>query len=128
MLSSTNSKDSVAGNYVYTFACHENERALCELELETMLASGTDIHSGDHAYVRSILCIPPGRSPFVRGRLDVMAEADTVEDLKPAASLIDLSSDETFKVVCLKEGDDMPDYAHSRLLEKSWACALEARR
>lgn len=36
-MSSTNSKDSVVGSYVYTFACHENERALCELELETML-------------------------------------------------------------------------------------------
>lgn len=127
MLSSTNSKASVVGRYVYTFACHENERALCELELETMLVPGTDIHSGDHAYVRSNLCIPPGRSPFVRGRLDVMAEADTVEGLKPAASQIDLSSGETFKVVCLKEGDDMPDYTHSRLLEKELGMCITGK-
>jgi tRNA G10 N-methylase Trm11 len=127
MLSSTNNKDSVVRSYVYTFACHENERALCELELETMLVPGTDIHSGKHAFVRSNLCIPPGRSPFVRGRLDVMAEADTVEDLKHAASQIDLSSGETFKVVCLKEGDDMPDYAHSRLLEKELGMCIRGK-
>ncbi|SEB06753.1 TRM11 family methyltransferase [Paenibacillus sp. 276b] len=126
-MSSTNSKDSVVGSYVYTFACHENERALCELELETMLVPGTDIGSGDHAYVWSNICIPPGRSPFVRGRLDVMAEADTVAGLKPVASQIDLSSGETFKVVCLKEGDDMPDYAHSRLLEKELGMCIQGK-
>lgn len=53
-------KDSVVGSYVYTFACHENERALCELELGTMLVPGTDLDSRDHAYVRSDRCIPPG--------------------------------------------------------------------
>lgn len=127
MLSSTNSKDSVVGSYVYTFACHENERALCELELGTLLVPGTDMDSDNHAYVRSNICIPPGRSPFVRGRLDVMAEADMVAGLKPAASRIDLSSGETFKVVCLKEGDDMPDYAHSRLLEKELGMCIQGK-
>ncbi|WP_315794813.1 RNA methyltransferase [Paenibacillus sp. BIC5C1] len=126
-MSSTNSKDSFVGSYVYTFACHENERALCELELGTMLVPGTDFGSGVHAYVHSDVCIPPGRSPFVRGRLDVMAEADTVAGLKPAASQIDLSSGETFKVVCLKEGDDMPDYAHSRLLEKELGMCIQGK-
>ncbi|MGC5775679.1 TRM11 family SAM-dependent methyltransferase [Paenibacillus pabuli] len=127
MLNAANRKNSVVGSYVYTFACHENERALCELELTTMLVPDIDIHSSGRAYIRSQICLPPGRSPFVRGRLDVMAEADTVAGLKPAASQIDLSSGETFKVVCLKEGDHMPDYARSRQLEKELGMCIKGK-
>ena len=127
MLSPINREASVSGSYVYTFACHENERELCELELETMLLHSTNNHLGNRAYLRSNVCIPPGRSPFIRGRLEVMAEAEEVADLKSTASQITLSPGETYKVICLKEGDNMPDYAQSRQLEKELGMCIRGK-
>ncbi|MGQ8870901.1 TRM11 family SAM-dependent methyltransferase [Paenibacillus sp. TSA_86.1] len=104
--------------YVYTFACHENERELCQLELSTLLKPASEIRSDSGSYVRSERRIPPGRSPFIHGRLDILGESDSVAELLPIAREIRLQQDETFKVVCLKAGDHPPDYAQARKLEK----------
>ncbi|WP_434752531.1 TRM11 family SAM-dependent methyltransferase [Paenibacillus amylolyticus] len=104
--------------YVYTFAYHENERELCQLELSTMLKPVSELRSDSGSYVRSERCIPPGRSPFIHGRLDILGERDSVAELLPIAREIRLQQDETFKVVCLKAGDHAPDYAQARKLEK----------
>ncbi|MEN1989923.1 RsmD family RNA methyltransferase [Paenibacillus sp. ES5-4] len=104
--------------YLYTFACHENEREICALELETMLLSGVEMDDSARSYVRSAIRSAPGRSPFIRGRLDIIAEKRTVSELQPIAAAIRLAEGETFKVVCLKEGDDMPDFEQARLLER----------
>lgn len=108
----------VAVKYVYTYACHENERQLCQLELSTLLASASMVYSDSGSYVWSERCIPPGRSPFIHGRLDVLGEGDSVTELLPIAREIRLTQDETFKVICLKAGDHPPDYNQARKLER----------
>ncbi|MEK4662080.1 RNA methyltransferase [Priestia sp. FSL H7-0729] len=113
--------------YLYTFACHENERELCMLELKTLLEPASEIRMDTGAYVRSERRIPPGRSPFIHGRLDVIGEGDTVTDLLPLAKEILLLPEETFKVVCLKEGDHAPDYAQSRQLEKEVGMCIKGK-
>ncbi|WP_458125657.1 TRM11 family SAM-dependent methyltransferase [Paenibacillus sp. Z3-2] len=115
------------GNHLYTFACHENERELCTLELNTLLEPSSGIRSDGGSYVWSDINIPPGRSPFIHGRLDVIGEGDTVNDLLPFAKDIQLFPEETFKVVCLKEGDHAPDYAQSRQLEKEVGMCIKGK-
>ncbi|PQP82937.1 RNA methyltransferase [Paenibacillus sp. PCH8] len=115
------------GKYLYTFACHENERELCILELNTLLEPSAESGLDRGSYVWSDIGIPPGRSPFIRGRLDVIGEGDTVTELLPFAQDIHLLPDETFKVVCLKEGDHTLDYAQSRQLEKEVGMCIKGK-
>ncbi|MFX3651089.1 MAG: TRM11 family methyltransferase [Paenibacillus sp.] len=118
---------ATSGKYLYTFACHENERELCMLELNILLEPSSEFRMDMGAYVRSERCIPPGRSPFIHGRLDVIGEGDTVADLLPLAKDIQLLPEETFKVICLKEGDHAPDYAQSRQLEKEVGMCIQGK-
>lgn len=118
---------ATSGKYLYTFACHENERELCMLELNTLLEPSSEIRMDMGAYVWSERCIPPGRSPFIHGRLDVNGEGNTVADLLPLAKEIQLLPNETFKVTCLKEGDHVPDYAQSRQLEKEVGMCIQGK-
>jgi len=104
--------------YVYTFACHENERELCQLELMTLFKPSSEMRIASDSYIRSERCILPGRSPFIHGRLDVLGEADSIAELFPVARKVRLQQDETFKVVCLKAGDHPPDYDQARKFEK----------
>lgn len=103
--------------YLYTFACHENERELCRLELNTLLEPASEIDFTS-SYIWSERGIPPGRSPFIHGRLDVLGEGGTVKELLPIARKIRLLQGETFKVICLKAGDTRPDYDQARKIEK----------
>lgn len=120
-------RSSINQDYVYTFACHENERELCSLELHALFGCRLEMNSDLRSFVRSSICIPPGRSPFIHGRLDVISEADSVNDLLPAAAKVELLPEETFKVVCLKEGDHMPDYEHSRQLEREVGMCIKGK-
>lgn len=65
---------ATSGKHLYTFACHENEQELCMLELNTLLEPSSEIPMDMGSYVWSERCIPPGRSPFIHGRLDVIGE------------------------------------------------------
>lgn len=105
-------------HYLYTFACHENELQLCEMELSTLLQTDLTINSAGSSYVWSERCILPGRSPFIHGRLDVLGQGDSAAELLPVAREIRLMPEETFKVVCLKAGDAVPDYEQALKLER----------
>lgn len=118
---------ATSDKYLYTFACHENERELCMLELNTLLEPSSEIRLDGGSYVWSDIRIPPGRSPYIHGRLEVIGEGDTVNDLLPFAKAMHLLPEETFKVVCLKEGDHAPDYAQSRQLEKEVGMCIKGK-
>ncbi|MCM3174482.1 RNA methyltransferase [Paenibacillus sp. MER 99-2] len=127
VLDESNREFSAKGSYLYTFASHENERDLCMFELEVLLRHTSEIHSISGAYVRSEINIPPGRSPFIRGKLEVYAEADSIIELLPFASEIKLLPEETFKVFCLKEGDETPDYESARKLERQVGMCIQGK-
>lgn len=117
----------MAAKYVYIFACHENERELCHLELSTLLKLDSEIRITSGSYIRSERCILPGRSPFMHGRLNVLGEGDSITELLPIARNIRLQQDETFKVVCLKAGDTPPDYAQARNFEKEVGMCIHGK-
>jgi 16S rRNA G966 N2-methylase RsmD len=68
---------------------------------------------------------PPGRSPFIRERLDVRYEADTLEQL--AARIEGLPTEgRTFKISCIKNRA-APDYAQQRLIERRLGAVIRGK-
>lgn len=100
--------------YIYTYACHETERELCLLELKSLFGQPPAHDSMLLSYRR----LEPGTSPFIHLRLDVTTDAGTLDELCEAASAIHLEGGKTFKVLCLKEGDNVAGYDERRGIER----------
>ncbi|TCZ77766.1 RNA methyltransferase [Paenibacillus albiflavus] len=98
-------------NYLYIYTCHEEERALCELELRTLFGQSPINH-----YVISDLKLDPSRSPFIKMRVALQYKAASIEQLVEQANRIDLKGS-TFKVIYV-ETDLKVDYNEQRALEK----------
>jgi len=98
--------------YIYTYACHEDEQALCELELRTLLGTAPLAR-----YVESACCIPPSRSPFLKLRLDVQFEAGTLQELAGHVQTLTLPAGSTFKVA-FAETDAEVSYDRQREIER----------
>ncbi|GFZ81167.1 methyltransferase [Paenibacillus marchantiophytorum] len=81
--------------YIYTFACHEDEQALCLLELRSLL--GADALFGAR-YAVSARKVEPSRSPFLKLRLDVLVEAGSLPELASQVGTL-APREATFKVV-----------------------------
>lgn len=101
------------GRYIYTFACHETERELCEMELRALFHAEPDASF----YIESSRRIDPSRSPFISLRMDVMFAGSTLEDILTQVSLIELEGD-SFKVVYIKDGGAKHTYDERRKLER----------
>lgn len=94
--------DITTNTYLYTYACHESEQALCHLELKRLLGVQA---GGDHQCVITNRCIDPSRSPFLKWRLDILLLTSTFEELLEHAGSLIRMEDQTFKVLYLKEGE-----------------------
>ncbi|WP_221468975.1 TRM11 family SAM-dependent methyltransferase [Cohnella nanjingensis] len=82
--------------YVYTYACHEDERELCELEWRTLFDLRGDAPKDQ--YVCSPISIDPRRSPFMKRRLEIRWEGSSLEELEREADA--MSPDErSFKLI-----------------------------
>ena len=97
--------------FIYTYAYNEDERSLCHLEMRSFFGRDTEAK-----ILKSSVKIDPSRSPFMKGRLEILADGDTVEDIISQASHFGLEG-ETNKVIFLKindrQGIDKIEYAHS---------------
>ena len=85
--------------FIYTYSRHRDEHDLCRLEMRAFF--GFDVASN---ILISPLEIDPSRSPFMKERLDVLREADTLEELYRKIESVD-SGNRTFKVLCLNSTD-----------------------
>jgi 16S rRNA G966 N2-methylase RsmD len=98
--------------FIYTFACHEEERPLCHLELRTLF--GLEPYS---SYVESLKGIDPSRSPFVKARLEVMLESDSLDGIADGVKKLTLEDGETFKVLFMESGGNVT-YEEQRAIER----------
>jgi tRNA G10 N-methylase Trm11 len=98
--------------FIYTYACHEEERSLCHLELRTLF--GMEPH---RSYVESSKGIDPSRSPFVKGRLEVMFESDSLDGIADGVKELTLEDGETFKVLFMESEGDVT-YEEQRAIER----------
>ncbi|MCY9696057.1 TRM11 family SAM-dependent methyltransferase [Paenibacillus alginolyticus] len=80
--------------HIYVYACHEDEQALCQLELRTLL--GADVVLGAR-YAVSARRVEPSRSPFLKLRLDVLFEAGSLPELASQVATLTVQGS-TFKV------------------------------
>ncbi|MBD0382490.1 TRM11 family SAM-dependent methyltransferase [Paenibacillus sedimenti] len=96
---------------MYTYACHEDERALCELELRTLL--GAEVNA---RYVESARCVEPSRSPFLKLRMDVLFEAGSLQELAEMVAALTVRGS-TFKVVFAETGAAV-SYDRQREIER----------
>lgn len=112
--------DIGVGEYVYVYACHEDERELCELELRTLLGA-----EPRGRYVGSPRRVDPSRSPFVKLRLGVWCEAGSLPELaeRVAALRVEAAS---FKV-SFAETDDTVLYAAQRAIERELGLRVRGR-
>lgn len=101
-------------HYVYAYACHENERRLCEMELAALFGQP----AGTAGYVETDRRIAPSRSPFISYRVEVLYAAEDFDSLASQAAELDLK-DRTFKVICMKLGDMLAySYEEQREFER----------
>ena len=85
--------------FIYTYAYNEDERSLCHLEMRSFFDIDTEMK-----ILKSYVKIDPSRSPFMKGRLEILAEGDTVEEIIAQAPSFG-SEEETNKVIFLKIND-----------------------
>jgi 16S rRNA G966 N2-methylase RsmD len=97
--------------YVYTYACHEDEKALCRLELRSLF--GVEPKEG---CLESSIGLDPSRSPFLKSRIAVMVEGNSLQDIVDWVKHLQLQG-ETFKVV-LVECEDAVEYEKKRTIER----------
>lgn len=113
-------KEHECDKYVYVFACHEDEQALCELELRTLL--GAEIGA---RYAVSARKVEPSRSPFLKLRMDVIFEADSLTELASKLEALTVRG-ATFKVV-FAETDTAVDYDRQRNVERELGMQLRGK-
>lgn len=106
--------------YVYDYACHEDERALCLTELRVLMNARPEEH-----YVRSEREIDPSRSPFVHGRLTIETRSESLEDLAKRAAELELNG-HTFKLRYVKT-DLRTDYDECRRIERSVGARIRGK-
>lgn len=100
--------------YLYTYASNEEERSLCELELRLLLKS--EPQSG---VAKSHVKIDPSRSPFIKERITILYEEESLEDLLKQVATLQVKG-ETFKVIYVKnsEGAGKIGFNDRRAIEK----------
>lgn len=96
--------------YIYTYAGYEDERSLRALEMRSMfgMESQTNI-------LESPVKIGPSRSPFIKERIGVIFEGESLEELLEKLASFEVSG-ETFKVIFLKNGEET--FENRRTIER----------
>lgn len=114
-------------SYVYVWACHEDERELCRMELRALLAVPA-VDERDR-YVESKVDVTPSRSPFLKMKIAVQLQHATLEGLAGLASGLDIGGG-TFKVRYVDAGESSaakPDYDGQRAIERRIGAVVRGR-
>jgi tRNA G10 N-methylase Trm11 len=99
--------------HIYIYACHEDEQALCRLELRTLLGAEAVIGA---RYAVSARSVEPSRSPFLKLRLDVLFEAGSLPELASQVESLTVRGS-TFKVA-FAETDTAVSYDRRKEVER----------
>jgi tRNA G10 N-methylase Trm11 len=100
-------------SFIYNYAFPGEEKELCALEMRSFFGFDTELST-----LESSVKIDPSRSPFMRGRMDVILEGKQLEDLIGQVKKIELNGS-TFKVMYVKvAGPDKVDFEERRRIER----------
>ncbi|WP_394374114.1 TRM11 family SAM-dependent methyltransferase [Niallia taxi] len=90
--------------YLYTISFHEDETDLCELEMRSLFPEDSISPTG---FIESKLELEQSRSPFMKGRVDILAESESYHKLLSVISEIGLK-EASYKVVFIKGNGSIP--------------------
>ncbi len=113
---------------VYTYARHEDEAELCTLELESLFGDWRETAGGPHVVAvndGAASDIAPGRSPFIKRKIEVAVQAESMEELAERIRDYHLRG-ATFKVL-YTEGDEPCSYGERRELERLAGGAVKGK-
>ncbi|WP_245243590.1 TRM11 family SAM-dependent methyltransferase [Mesobacillus selenatarsenatis] len=100
-------------SFIYNYAFPAEEKELCALEMRSFFGKDTD-----SSVLESTLKIDPSRSPFMRGRMDIILEGEQLEDLIEQLKKLELNGS-TFKVMYVKvAGPEKVDFEERRRIER----------
>jgi tRNA G10 N-methylase Trm11 len=115
--------DSLLPAFIYTYACREDELSLCHLEMRCFFKIDSS-----SSIVKSDVAIDPSRSPFIKERIEVMYEGDSLPDIWEQVTLIQLH-EATFKVIFVKINDLEPSdkigFEQQRAIEREIGVYIE---
>jgi len=109
-------------NYLYTYAAHEDEQALCQLELRTLFR-GAKIGAKSLISTRQI---EPSRSPFIHERLTIEYMTPTLDELVQQVASVQIPEGQTFKVVYYKSGETA-SYEEERVMERRLGAMIRGK-
>jgi tRNA G10 N-methylase Trm11 len=102
--------------YIYTYAYAEDERSLCALEMRSLFGEVSQSN-----VLESFVKIDPSRSPFIKERITVLYEVESLEDLFIQVETLQLSG-ATFKVTYVKnsgqEKREQEGFENRRAIER----------
>lgn len=112
-----------ATTYIYTYSPHMFEIPLCRMEMRSLF--GFDNKS---SILESELKIDPSKSPFIKERIDVIFEGNSLEDIVRQVEGYKISGS-TFKVIFIKNKDLDPlekvRFATRRKIEREVGVVIE---
>lgn len=85
--------------YIYIIASNEDERSLCKLEMRSLFGIEPSFN-----LVESKIRVEPSRSPFIKGRIEVLLEGESIGEICELAKNIELD-EASFKVVVVDYDD-----------------------
>lgn len=114
--------------FIYTYARHEDEIELCDLELRSLFGKDADTGIGSSAAIIATELtesLSVNRSPYFKRRIEVIEEAETMTELTDR--LVHMQPvGGTFKVL-YTEGDERHAYEERRQLERMTGAVLKGR-
>ncbi|WP_230500842.1 TRM11 family SAM-dependent methyltransferase [Sutcliffiella rhizosphaerae] len=89
----------VSNSYIYTFGYSKDECSLSHLEMRSFFGKETDDN-----ILKSTISIDPSRSPFIRERIEVVYEGETLQEIISQVAQINMLG-RSFKVIFSKIND-----------------------
>lgn len=83
---------------IYTYSRHEDEMDLCRLEMRSFFGCDTET-----TILENPIKLAPSRSPFIKERIDVIYEGNSLKEIVTQVEGLKLSK--TFKVLFIKHSD-----------------------
>lgn len=116
-------KKSEKNTFIYTYTCSEDELSLCQMELRCLF--GEEVPS---SIFKSEVEVDVSRSPFIKERIDVMYEGDSLPEIYDQTEQVELGG-KTFKVIFVKTNDLTPadkiEYDERRVIEREIGLRIE---
>ncbi|TWT25277.1 TRM11 family methyltransferase [Planomicrobium sp. CPCC 101110] len=113
------------GEFIYTYAYHDDEKELCQMEMRAFFGRYTE-----EKIIKSKRGIDPSRSPFIKERLEVLFEAVELSGILEQAAEVDMDT-ATFKVIFPKINGlalgDKVEYVEKRAIERQIGAVITGR-